>query len=560
MKYRVVVVSITSVVCLSNCSLGPIVQESAIEYNAAISKFDDEVLLNNILRARDFDPLNYSQLSTVNGSLSAQASVGLSAPFGPLLGSNTRDTVTPSLTLSSTPTFNMAALNTQGFTLGIMQPVSPVYVLSKWNSGLIPHKLLLYLFIKEIQFPNKEGTGVRKYINNPDDSGEMGAFRDLVDALAPTADIKALSLLEPVGASFPFLRLSEVETSTTSTVTADTKTGPPGQTTISSPTCPPATPPCPPATPTCPPATPPCPPSKTDKPVAPKTTSTTETQVVTATQPVTVQWNGLGLATQAADSQFHVGNAERSGATGQLYRIYPNQVVLCVAGNIHGITVYPTNLAKEEGETQAAALGLAAAAKPGGGGGGGGGGTGTATPSATSTSSTQSAASSPSRGSSGSAMPAISAVLQVNRISAILSSEECIPDQLVLQRSTETAFSKASTKFAHIEWRSVSEIFQYLGASLRNPVSWTASRDHEAVTIGGPDEYKGQQTLFSIDASQNNVNGLTVAYKGNVYSVPDELTYSDDHSRQALTILSELVNAAKVSSDIPVTPQIQIIP
>jgi hypothetical protein len=117
-------------------SLAPRLHDNAVAYDAAISDINDRVLLANIVRARDYVPLSMTELSTITGTLSEQASLGLSVPFGGNYGSTPRGTATPSVQIGTAPTFSMAALNTRGFTLNIIQPISPVYVASKWNSGI----------------------------------------------------------------------------------------------------------------------------------------------------------------------------------------------------------------------------------------------------------------------------------------------------------------------------------------------------------------------------------------------------------------------------------------
>jgi hypothetical protein len=133
MKYhsRFSVLGASSLLALASCSsmipsLAQRLHDNAVAYDAAISDINDRVLLANIVRARDYVPLSVTELSTTTGTLSEQASLGLSAPFGGNYGSTPRGTATPSVQLGTAPTFSMAALNTRGFTLNIIQPISPV--------------------------------------------------------------------------------------------------------------------------------------------------------------------------------------------------------------------------------------------------------------------------------------------------------------------------------------------------------------------------------------------------------------------------------------------------
>src|SRR6201999_1597722 len=192
-------------------SLGPGLHDNAVAYDAAISDINDQVLLANIVRAGDYVPLNITELSTVTGTLSEQASLGLSVPFGGNYGSPPRGTGTPSVQMAAAPTFSMAALNTRGFTLNIIQPISPVYIASKWNSGISKERLLL-LFVYDMQFtacfaasmmacssnqPSASPQGDRslvachhKFITIPDSPGEERAFKALIHGLMPTVGIK----------------------------------------------------------------------------------------------------------------------------------------------------------------------------------------------------------------------------------------------------------------------------------------------------------------------------------------------------------------------------------
>src|SRR5580698_7328619 len=273
---------IASALAISGCthilpSLGPGMRDNAVAYDAAISDINDRVLLANIVRARDYVPLNITELSTITGTLSEQASLGLSVPFGGNYGSTPRGTVTPSVQVAAAPTFSMAALNTRGFTLNIIQPISPVYIASKWNTG-ISKELLLLLFVKDIQFADSFAASMQecatnqtspspdggkslvachhKFINNPDSLGEERAFRAVIESMLPTVGVKVMSILEPVGPPFPFLPRN---------------------------------------------------PAADDK------------------NPL----DAYLLTTHLGDGQYHVGNHDKTPGQGQLFRVFANQVAVC---------------------------------------------------------------------------------------------------------------------------------------------------------------------------------------------------------------------------------------
>jgi hypothetical protein len=564
-------------------SLGPGLHDNAVAYDAAVSDINDRVLLANIVRARDFVPLNITELSTVTGTLSEQASVGLSVPFGGNYGSVPRGTVTPSVQLGAAPTFNMAALNTRGFTLNIIQPISPVYITSKWNTG-ISHELLLLLFVKDIQFADSFAPSAaqctsnlspapiidsaasvvchHKFINNPDSESEQRAFKAVIESMLPSVGIKVMTILEPVGPAFPFLpHISSREELDERTLSNNGKS-------------------------------------------SMRNTETSQSQ-----SPL----DAYTLTTHLADGQYHVGNTDKDPTRGQLYRVYTNQVAICANDPVKTADgtfyIYPISadiaaathaqvtgsgtsgvpFAKEwtsrleDFKTQCASGAQAGnracdAAKalndqptsiPGtsafgsyavvtsairGDGAGIGG--------------SESAAGSRSGSNTGgSAMPAVSASLQENRIGAFLRADDCYADQTVREPTTETEFRKYTETLGHIEWRSVAEVFQYLGAVLRsaNGISWKVHQEQDVVGSSESNVADMMFLLRQLDSEAGKRAKVKVDYgaekvgigSGNVVLSGEQI---NDQSLLVLSLLSELVNSAKISSDIPVTQQLQVLP
>jgi hypothetical protein len=122
---------------------------------------------------------------------------------------------------------------------------------------------------------------------------------------------------------------------------------------------------------------------------------------------------------------------------------------------------------------------------------------------------------------------------------------------------TEDENSANSGTYSHIEWRSIAEVIQYLGSVLRAgpaTTTWTES------SVGGAET---THLLFSV-TRHSGPGFATVAYRGERYVIHSPADTPDatvkDHSLQALSLLNELVSTAKVSSDIPNTQPIQIIP
>src|SRR6202789_2380375 len=194
-RVRLVVVA-ALVLALCACSMATSIQRDALDYNAGVANYNDQMLIYTILRARDEAPINLLALSTINGAVSMQGSLAATTGYKTASGTNFNASITPGIQASSSPTWSMASLNTQGFTLGIIQPISPVYVVSKWSTGL-DREFLLRLFIKSINL--KEASGYHEYLNDPNSPVAMAAFSAKLHSWFPGISMRALTVLEPLG-------------------------------------------------------------------------------------------------------------------------------------------------------------------------------------------------------------------------------------------------------------------------------------------------------------------------------------------------------------------------
>jgi hypothetical protein len=514
--------------CVGGCAWGPIkhvtslspaIKADTIDYNDAVGDAADRILLTNILRSRDAAPLNLSQLSSLSGTLTLQGTLGFSLPWGKGqmgMGPNDAQNVaTPSIMGSTTPTYSLTPLNTQAFMLSILQPVSAAYVLSRWQAGL-SREMLLRLFIKEIDFPDASVPGrTFKYINDPDIDARIEAFDNLVAALiAANAQLKAFDVLDPVGEPFSLYAATTTSTPTGSPAVAKSQTTP--------------------------------------------TTNADAT--------------AYGQITGANDGQYHVGNIKEAEIhysdnskdslrnAGQLYRVYAGQVELCVAAakieghDIPGIKpVAPGSppLSKEQedqdaqqvvGQSGVMLLGAnPQATGPTAGGptaGAGGPHAGAAAPGAT---------------SSASSGQAVTAALQAGRVSALVNARGCQADEIVLHHSEEHQFARVSKEFVHIQWRSVSEIFDYLGAVLRYEerhrtalVLQMVEDDSIQLKTPSQDTTSGQdaQSAKFFHVYKNPKGRLTVSYDGSSFGTDDMNPANPygDYTMAILSMLSTLVN------------------
>jgi hypothetical protein len=124
---------------------GTPIAAQAADFDAAVADSDRNMIVSNILRARDRESMSFGRLSTVSGSMQREVSGGLAANLGEGAGN---DTLGPSFQLSdsSTPTFQMTVPNTQKFGRALHSEITldtySLYLAQDWQPGLI-HTLFL---------------------------------------------------------------------------------------------------------------------------------------------------------------------------------------------------------------------------------------------------------------------------------------------------------------------------------------------------------------------------------------------------------------------------------
>jgi hypothetical protein len=160
-------------------------------------------------------------------------------------------------------------------------------------------------------------------------------------------------------------------------------------------------------------------------------------------------------------------------------------------------------------------------------------------------------------------------ILQAPRVSAIVSDNSCQADQIVLSSNTDSGLQRKSASFVHVYWRSLSDIFQYLGAVLRRNKDRaylvkvfpdrTIQDGSSDAGDGTDDESKGiPVTLFS--AIENGAGDLKVRYGSGTYAVANLQKPGSDFTKPILSIVSTLVNVAAQQTVSPSSAPIRFLP
>lgn len=170
---------------LGGCSLAPLIQPSAVEYNQVEEDVNNQILVTNILRARDNAPLYLAEFQNIHVTFTGTVGTAVTTPFGRGKPPNAKFySALTSASLQAAPSFDATQLDTQQFTLGMLKPVDPQTWEYYWHRNYSPD-ILLDLFLASIN------QGTVSYSNNPcisssakADCDAYGSFKSKVDQLA----------------------------------------------------------------------------------------------------------------------------------------------------------------------------------------------------------------------------------------------------------------------------------------------------------------------------------------------------------------------------------------
>lgn len=157
---------------LAGCVSPVALHRAVIEYDRAVSDIQGEMLLLNIARARHFQPLHFTAVSSVAATFDIQASIGLA----PAQAGLTEQLVAPVLgaSVAERPTITIVPVEGEDFTKRILSPTDAVRLIFLHQQGVEP-ALLLRMMADELVL-----TGERKarfFHNDPRRVDEYTEFR-----------------------------------------------------------------------------------------------------------------------------------------------------------------------------------------------------------------------------------------------------------------------------------------------------------------------------------------------------------------------------------------------
>src|ERR1700759_5346100 len=140
---------------LTGCGTqGPIADELTT-FNEAQQKGTAQLVLLNVLRARERQPLAYSHFDVLRGGISASSSAAVGLPFGPGVSSLSANMFATALGVNPGISQDVKPQDDQDFYRGILTPLSAetwaLYQDQDWNPDLLFH-----LFVAAIKLTKSD--------------------------------------------------------------------------------------------------------------------------------------------------------------------------------------------------------------------------------------------------------------------------------------------------------------------------------------------------------------------------------------------------------------------
>lgn len=207
------------VAAVTGCSFSGQIAEHAVAYNKSVAQSENEMLLLNIMRASQQQPMYFTRVSELTGALEANLSSSLEVPFG----GDAMDIFTAMFSVSgaSKPTYNVEVLDSKEFYNGFLKPIDfdtfSLFVASGW-----PIKTLINALVEEAEVyvdgPEDKVQTTCKIIANPDQMKQpkkadyypqqmMGYLSTL---LSESRSVTRQSTRKPFGRPLPISSVSDI--------------------------------------------------------------------------------------------------------------------------------------------------------------------------------------------------------------------------------------------------------------------------------------------------------------------------------------------------------------
>ena len=186
------------VVLASACAAPLSTREAGIDYNRAFAGAHNDIILLNILRASEREPLQFSAITGVTGPL--RSSISLKLPFTNIIAGGT-DAISPEITAGiRNPNVTISPLDTCEFIAGLVRPVPYETIISLMTSGPWPADALV------LAVGGVECSDGRRVINTGSDRDIDDRFRQVLSTGVQNFEWKQVN-----GPDFVQLRMTAAE-------------------------------------------------------------------------------------------------------------------------------------------------------------------------------------------------------------------------------------------------------------------------------------------------------------------------------------------------------------
>jgi len=171
-RFSRLILAVVSGLLAFGCSSHRQLAIQAVDFNLTVEKAQNEMLLLNVIRAKDRLPMYMTGIASLSGNVSTSIAASLPGTYTSSKGIGI-DTITRSTTpsagasMSANPTFSLAVLDTQEFMKGFLAPISTDLLAYYWNQGW-PPDLLIYLLVQQVEIVPNSGGPTQVLRNYPD--------------------------------------------------------------------------------------------------------------------------------------------------------------------------------------------------------------------------------------------------------------------------------------------------------------------------------------------------------------------------------------------------------
>lgn len=206
---RIAIVILASSLVLGGCQASRHVADELTTFNEAQQRGTSQLILLNILRAREKQPLAFSHFDVLRGGISGSSSVGLAVPFGP---GATANSLAAGLGLAPGISQDVKPQDDQDFYRGILTPITEqtwaLYQDQNWSEDLLFHLFVEDIKLSQADFDTVARNTARLCAEHADVSDIAGLCAALEESKARIAALPDCRPLMHLVGGKPLLEMS----------------------------------------------------------------------------------------------------------------------------------------------------------------------------------------------------------------------------------------------------------------------------------------------------------------------------------------------------------------